>query len=540
MDAPMNKNPVPPRSQSEAAASSDPPSVVPRLQQALEAIDKDDPAQALDTLLAAWREKGAREIADAIDVASKVCRVGQEPIAGATEAKRQAEWLAVEAERRPVDLERLLESMIARDAGTSAGRVALLARWPRNPRLSSALLELRNKAPFRGAQTGFWGQVKEAVLTVADARITTVTAHFPFFVASQTFDRQVKKLFASGVPALTATEAETCATITSRLRAALAPRVANERRAARDGAALLQAIYDHPADDERRLVYADWLSEQGDPRGEFIMLQFERHKGTLSSRGAARERALFQKHYRGWLGGVASRIRRDGVRFERGFLASGRLHDVHGWDYPIEWSTCSEIDFSRTRYEASETLSMVERPRFGCVDSVLGAHVEVLTRLVPTTLHGGLGARLRRVGGRRALRNPDDLARWIAQLPRLEELRWFESGDLFATLLWVTRGPLAERLQRFEHSERVSGFPDKETLFAVERGADGRLSRLRVSSSSAVSAPTCMRALEVLSSCVRELVVVSPAREGWTAGERAGVQAICDRLALTRVELPGE
>jgi hypothetical protein len=27
---------------------------------------------------------------------------------------------------------------------------------------------------------------------------------------------------------------------------------------------------------------------------------------------------------------------------------------------------------------------MVERPRFGCVDSVLGAHVEVLTRLVPT------------------------------------------------------------------------------------------------------------------------------------------------------------
>lgn len=34
-----------------------------------------------------------------------------------------------------------------------------------------------------------------------------------------------------------------------------------------------QAILDHPDDDELRLVFADWLDEQGDPRGEFIRLQ---------------------------------------------------------------------------------------------------------------------------------------------------------------------------------------------------------------------------------------------------------------------------
>src|SRR3712207_3456925 len=38
--------------------------------------------------------------------------------------------------------------------------------------------------------------------------------------------------------------------------------------------ALLQAIIEHPEDDELRLVYADWLEEHGDSaRAEFIRVQ---------------------------------------------------------------------------------------------------------------------------------------------------------------------------------------------------------------------------------------------------------------------------
>jgi type IV pilus assembly protein PilB len=37
--------------------------------------------------------------------------------------------------------------------------------------------------------------------------------------------------------------------------------------------AFLQAILEAPEDDTPRLIYADWLEEQGDPRGEFIRLQ---------------------------------------------------------------------------------------------------------------------------------------------------------------------------------------------------------------------------------------------------------------------------
>jgi len=39
--------------------------------------------------------------------------------------------------------------------------------------------------------------------------------------------------------------------------------------------ALHRAVLEHPDDDTPRLVYADWLEEHGDPRGEFIRVQCE-------------------------------------------------------------------------------------------------------------------------------------------------------------------------------------------------------------------------------------------------------------------------
>lgn len=39
--------------------------------------------------------------------------------------------------------------------------------------------------------------------------------------------------------------------------------------------AFLQAILEHPDDDAGKLVYADWLEEQGDPRAEFLRLTIQ-------------------------------------------------------------------------------------------------------------------------------------------------------------------------------------------------------------------------------------------------------------------------
>ena len=40
-----------------------------------------------------------------------------------------------------------------------------------------------------------------------------------------------------------------------------------------DAEGFLQRIRAYPDDDVPRLIYADWLDEQGDPRGEFIRVQ---------------------------------------------------------------------------------------------------------------------------------------------------------------------------------------------------------------------------------------------------------------------------
>ena len=72
-----------------------------------------------------------------------------------------------------------------------------------------------------------------------------------------------------------------------------------------DGDALLRAICEHPAEDTPRLVYADWLQENGNAdRAEFIRLQCEAWGLTPAypTLSAARTRAseLLKEHRGRW------------------------------------------------------------------------------------------------------------------------------------------------------------------------------------------------------------------------------------------------
>src|SRR4051794_12735191 len=42
-----------------------------------------------------------------------------------------------------------------------------------------------------------------------------------------------------------------------------------------DESGFLQALFEDPADDTSRLIFADWLDERGDPRGELLRVQRE-------------------------------------------------------------------------------------------------------------------------------------------------------------------------------------------------------------------------------------------------------------------------
>jgi uncharacterized protein (TIGR02996 family) len=70
-----------------------------------------------------------------------------------------------------------------------------------------------------------------------------------------------------------------------------------------DEEALLAAIEQDPDDDATRLVYADWLEEQGDIRGEYLRLEHQLR--TIP----ARLEELRARIDPGWLGRVGARRR---------------------------------------------------------------------------------------------------------------------------------------------------------------------------------------------------------------------------------------
>ncbi len=85
--------------------------------------------------------------------------------------------------------------------------------------------------------------------------------------------------------------------------------------------ALLAEVIARPADDEPRLVIADWLLERSDPRGELIALQCR-----ASSEHDNRITELLKKHQGAWV--RAFHVPRAIWDFRRGFIAHGRLDAI--------------------------------------------------------------------------------------------------------------------------------------------------------------------------------------------------------------------
>lgn len=79
---------------------------------------------------------------------------------------------------------------------------------------------------------------------------------------------------------------------------------------------LLDAIHAAPDDDRPRLVYADRLMEQGDPRGEFIALQCSAAT-TGDPEATRRSRELLTKHSSTWFKALHEHA---GLEVRRGFL----------------------------------------------------------------------------------------------------------------------------------------------------------------------------------------------------------------------------
>jgi uncharacterized protein (TIGR02996 family) len=145
---------------------------------------------------------------------------------------------------------------------------------------------------------------------------------------------------------------------------------------------LLAQIYADPDDDERRAVLADLLQQHGDPRGLFIALQLARH-GT-AQRPTLEEKKLERTWGRTWLGAMEPIVGKEGVVFERGFVARCRYasRERPGDAFEArEWATVTHVDVSdATRSSAPFLLSAAARR----LRHVVGMRVDEVPRLART------------------------------------------------------------------------------------------------------------------------------------------------------------
>lgn len=89
----------------------------------------------------------------------------------------------------------------------------------------------------------------------------------------------------------------------------------------------IRALIEAPDDDELRLVFADWLEERDDPRGEFVRIQVERARQgqdeLRQARNWLREQELLAAHEKAWVAPLRPWARE--WRFVRGFVEWVRI-----------------------------------------------------------------------------------------------------------------------------------------------------------------------------------------------------------------------
>jgi uncharacterized protein (TIGR02996 family) len=88
-----------------------------------------------------------------------------------------------------------------------------------------------------------------------------------------------------------------------------------------DEAAFLEQVLQDPDADEPRLIYADWLEDVGNPRGEFIRIQCElaaTAPGDQPQSLKLRENELLRENEKRWAGPIAKWV--DRFSFHRGFI----------------------------------------------------------------------------------------------------------------------------------------------------------------------------------------------------------------------------
>jgi uncharacterized protein (TIGR02996 family) len=266
---------------------------------ALAALASDDDEGALEALVAAWGNCRAEPLIALVDVLASRIEPRHKALGGKTAEERYQAFRATAANVRQSDLARLL-AMLPRLAydDISTALDTLLYDWRYTPRMRALLESVR--------LTGYGDRLEELRTVHAAPRDAALS--------------------------------EREHAIIGELERLLAPDDA--------GADRLTQVYAEPDADAPRLVYADWATSRGDPRGELITLQFARRERPPADVAVRRERELLDQYMQRWLAPIWSAIRPYSVRFERGFLSTVTVEPFAVISPRPEWATVTSLELA--------------------------------------------------------------------------------------------------------------------------------------------------------------------------------------------------
>ena len=291
----------------EASAVDEEEDKAPAPEPAVPAATARDDSPAL---LAAWRKNPCAELAEALQARLRATTPAAQPAS-------EKEWLRrAKAPAELSELAMLLSEIRGPTMADIYRRADALALLMPDPRIAQALADFAGNVPFTSdSSTNMWSRVFRALEKSGDPRLLswipqvrsalgvrpTFKKYFEASLAS--LEDVLKAQFPSGIPAPSAPSAA--------LLASLPAVVAKPKSSVPGRDELFAEVYANPIDDGPRLVLADLLQEQGDPRGEFIALQCHQP-------GSKRERELLKEHGKAWLGELAPWVGAD-FEFRRGF-----------------------------------------------------------------------------------------------------------------------------------------------------------------------------------------------------------------------------
>lgn len=456
--------------------------LVEALREALSAVDD---ADKLRQLLDVWQEVRAPEIAGMIDALTEVLPSQDLALAG-KKPERIQRWAQACMRDDPLDLPTLLQAFPIGTIEEGQHQAELLSARTPDPRLARGLLAKLADPPYRSeAGIDFWRRVLEIVTAVADPR-SRVDLRKAAAVARDSFRSPMNKWLRHWIREA-GKKIPNTGPLSDDARSFLSDWHAQWSKSRdRSPAELLRAVYQDPADDGVRLVYADVLTERGDPRGEFITLQYQHEGGSISAVGRKREKQLFATHWKEWIGDLAPVVMKTGLEFERGFpavvwlrwrkeAALRRLVGNEAWSTVREISTGGFRGFSNAlgaviMHPVMKALQNLEVPvsRELLVELCGGERLRGLRSLVYGNLYVHPGSWEISRGERMPEQGPrfdDDEMKALTDAPALPELTrlriWGSLEHLgLEHLGWFIGGALMARLTSLEIGLGLRTIPD--------------------------------------------------------------------------------